>query len=482
VSADPARAEPTVRRHATPRIQIGAARGAAPGPRGSLLAGSLFQLRRDPLATLLDGARRFGDVVQFRFGPALAHVLGHLVAHPDGIKRVLEENVHNYVKGHTNEPVRAVVGDGLFTSEGELWLRQRRIVQPTFRHQHLERFAGVMTGTATAMLDGWDGRHERTGVIDLAAEMNRLTVTVAARTLFSADLTRDAPAVGRTVIELDHEAMRRVRSILFWIVGTAIDRLPLPANRRYGEGVRRLERVVYRLIAERRSGGSEHDDLLGILMAARDEESGAGMSDRQVRDEVMTFLLAGYMTTANALSWTWYLLARHPEVVARLEDEVEQVAGGRLPGHGDLSRLPYVTAVARESLRLYPPAWLFEREAVADDQIGGFRIPAGSVVLVSPFVTHRHPAFWDDPERFDPERFTAERTAPRPKHAYLPFGAGRRSCIGSAFALMELVLVVATIAQRYRLQLASDEPVELAPLMTLRPRGSIPVRLRPRRR
>jgi cytochrome P450 len=276
--------------------------------------------------------------------------------------------------------------------------------------------------------------------------------------------------------------MRRVRSILFWIVGTAIDRLPLPANRRYGEGVRRLERVVYRLIAERRSGGSEHDDLLGILMAARDEESGAGMSDRQVRDEVMTFLLAGYMTTANALSWTWYLLARHPEVVARLEDEVEQVAGGRLPGHGDLSRLRYVTAVARESLRLYPPAWLFEREAVADDQIGGFRIPAGSVVLVSPFVTHRHPAFWDDPERFDPERFTAERTAPRPKHAYLPFGAGRRSCIGSAFALMELVLVVATIAQRYRLQLASDEPVELAPLMTLRPRGSIPVRLRPRRR
>jgi cytochrome P450 len=322
------------------------------------------------------------------------------------------------------------------------------------------------------MLDAWAPR-AGTGVpFDVAAEMSRLTLRVVGKTLFSMDLTGDAAEVGRGLVVALGFLGRRAMGFLpppVWV--------PTPASVRFLRARRALDRVVYHIIQTRRRTGEDAGDFLGMLLAARDADTGEGMSDQQLRDEVMTFVLAGHETTAVALAWTWYLLARHPDADARLRAEVAAVLGGRAPTVEDLPALRYTRMVLEETMRLYPPVWGLGRQAIAADSIGGYPIRAGAPVSMSPYVTHRHPAVWDDPERFDPERFTPERVAARPRFAYLPFSGGPRLCIGNEFALMEATLVLALVAQRYRLVLAPERRVVPQVTLTLRPRGGLPMTL-----
>jgi cytochrome P450 len=419
--------------------------------------------RPDPLNYYSAAFRTFGDVVGFHVGPFRTM----LVAHPDHIKHILQDNNHNYEKGLVIAKLKVLIGDGLFTSEGDFWRRQRRLAQPAFHRQRLSGFATTMAEATQAMLDRWEPIARRGEVLDVAAEMNRLTLGIVGRTLFSRNLDDAADEVGRTLGEvlglMNHRSMAFLPSPLWW---------PSPFNRRLTRGIRILDRVVFQIIEERRRTGEPHEDLLDMMLRARDEDTGEGMTDRQLRDEVMTFILAGHETTAVALSWTWYLLDRHPQVAETLRSEIAAL-GGRTPTIEDLPRLSYARRVVEEAMRLYPPVWGFFRQALGPDRLGEHSVPKGAVVLISPYVTHRHPRFWDDPERFDPDRFTPERVRERPRFAYLPFSGGPRLCIGNEFALMEAQLAVAMTMQRYRLQLAPGAQPEPESKITLRPRGGM---------
>ncbi len=442
---------------------------AAPGPRGHALLGSLPAYRQGRLRFFTDTAREYGGVVRVRLGPRVIH----LVSHPDGIKHILQDNHRNYRKGERYDRLVPVLGRGLLTSEGEFWLRQRRLAQPAFHRQRLGAFATIMTEATAAMLARWEREAWRGQPLDIAAEMMRLTFAIVGRTLFSADVSGEADAVGQALTIALREADRRIRSTI-----PLPERLPTARNRRVREAIRTLDGVVYNLIAARRDGRDAREgDLLAMLLAARDEETGEGMSDRQLRDEVMTIVLAGHETTANALAWTWYLLSQHPEAEEHLRAEVATALSGRTPGIEDLAALSYTRMVIEEAMRLYPPAWAVGRTALVDDEIGGYRIPAGKTVVLSPYVTQRLPQFWDDPERFAPERFRPERVAARPRFAYFPFGGGPRLCIGNGFAMLEAQLIVAMVAGRYRLRLVPGQRVEPEPMVTLRPRGGLPMTL-----
>jgi cytochrome P450 len=427
-------------------------------------------MRRDPLGFWSSLNRRYGDIVPIRVWPWVSY----MIYHPDQIKHVLQDNNHNYVKGIVIEKIKVLIGEGLFSSEGDFWRRQRRLAQPAFHRQRITGFADTMTACATAMLERWDATARNGAALDVAAEMNRLTLEIAGKTLFSMDLSGEAGAFGRALLDALEYLNHRATS--FFPLPVAV---PTPRNWRYRGVLRHLDGVVYKIIATRRQTGEDPGDLLSMLLQARDEETGESMTDRQLRDEVMTFLLAGHETTAVTLSWTWYLLDRHPEVDARLRAELRAVLNGRTPTVTDLPALPYTRMVIEETLRLYPPVAGIVRQAVGADRIGPYSIRPGTVVSMSPYVTHRHPAFWDDPERFDPERFRAERAASRPRFAYFPFSGGPRLCIGNEFALMEGQLLLATIAQRYRLRAVPGHAVEPEVRLTLRPRGGLPMTLAP---
>jgi cytochrome P450 len=436
----------------------------APGPRGFPLLGSLPDFAwGDPTRALLDAFREYGDVVRFRFGP----VAFFGVNHPDHIRHVLQENRHNYTKSVNYEELRHVLGNGLLTSEGDSWLRQRRLAQPAFHRPRLAALASVITRETSSMLDRWSAHVGAT--IDVSHEFMRVTLGIVGHSLFGVDLASDADSVGRAVsVALEWANARMVQLV------RVPARVPTVANVRARLAIRTLDALVYRIIESRRHAIARNDepahDLLAMLIEARDEKTGEGMSDVQLRDEVMTLVLAGHETTANALTWTAYLLSRHPAVERKLREEISSTIGDRTPTFDDLPKLSYTMMVIEESLRLYPPAWCVERQAIADDDVGGFAIPHGSIVLVAPYTMHRHPSYWDDPEGFDPERFAPSQTSTRPKFAYIPFGGGPRVCIGNHFALMEMQLVLAMIVQRYRLDLVSGHRVEIEPLVTLRPR------------
>lgn len=439
----------------------------APGPRGGLLFGSLRAFRRDPVGLLMAVRRDYGDVVRLRLGPTVAHLLSH----PRGVRHVLQTRHPNYTKNTRGVArLRDFLGNGLLTNDGDFWRKQRRTAQPAFHRERIQAFASLMARATVEMLDDWQRRlaegHPR---LDVAEEMMALTLRIVAEALFGADVESATRKVGKALEVVLHVTNARVKRPFDVPPG-----LPTPENLRFRRAVGVLDDVVGGMIRARRSGETR-DDLLSMLMQARDPETGRGMDDRQLRDEVLTVLLAGHETTANALTWSFYLLSRHPEEEARLEEEVDRVLGGRLPALGDLGGLPRTSMVVQEGMRLYPPGWLFGRSPSEDDEIDGYRIEAGSLVFLSPYVTHRHPDLWPDPDRFLPDRFAPASAAALDRFAYFPFGGGPRQCIGVAFANLEMQIVMASAVQRFRLRLAPDALVEIEPLVTLRPRHGMPM-------
>jgi cytochrome P450 len=444
----------------------------APGPRGHWLWGCWPRLWNDPLDWYYDTWRTHGDVVRIRFLPG---AYGYLLTHPDAIEHVLQKHHKNYRKPtHLTRTLGLLIGEGLFNSEGESWLRHRRLMQPAFHRQHLARLSRHMVAAAEDCLRQW-AQAGAEPVLDVAADMMRLSLRIAGVTLFGADLGREADAIGRTFRSgLEHVIYRlnTPTALPPWV--------PTARNRRFARDQRTLERVVLDLIAERRRRPGEGGDLLALLLAAQDEETGAGLTDREVLDEALTLLAAGHDTVGAALAWTWYLLGRHPEVQEAVHDEVRGLLRGRSPTFDDLPQLPLVRAAFEEAMRLYPPAPGVVREAIEDDVVLGYRIPRRVVLILSSYVTHRRPDLWDEPERFKPERFLAPQSAPRPKFAYFPFGGGPRVCIGNTFALAEGPLVLATLIQACRVELIPDHVVLPDQRFTLRPKNGVMVKMRRR--
>ncbi len=418
------------------------------------------EFRRNPPEYLAQMAREYGDVVYLPLGRQ--HI--YFVNHPDIIRDVLVTEQHKYKKSRMLERARVLLGDGLLTSEGSLHRRQRRLAQPAFHRERLAVYGATMVERARAACARW---HEGQA-LDISQEMMRLTMDIVARTLFSAHVEDEAGDIGQAMSDV-----LELFEVILLPFAEVLERFPLPSVRRFHRARELLDATIYRLIAERRASGEDKGDLLSMLLLARDEDGGGGMTDTQVRDEALTLFLAGHETTANALTWAWYLLSLNPGVEACFHAELDQVVGGRLPSAGDAGCLPYTAAVFAESLRLYPPAWGIGRRTLEDVELGGFPVAKGEIVLMSPYVTHRDPRWFPEPEAFRPERWLADDPA-RPKFAYFPFGGGARVCIGERFAWMEGVLLLAAIGQLWRLRLAGG-PVEARALITLRPRYGMPM-------
>jgi cytochrome P450 len=428
-----------------------------PGPKGRPLVGVLPEFRRNPPQFLLKAARDYGGVVRL----PMASQRVYLVSDPESIKDTLVTHQTNFKKSRMLERARALLGDGLLTSEGEHHRRQRRLVQPAFHRDRLTGYSTTMVEIAARCRDRW----EPGASLDLSKEMAALTLEIVARTLFSADVTSETDEIRAALAQTLGLFDRVLMPFSEWV-----EKLRLPAFRRFERARDRLDQTIYRMIAEHRTGGRDVGDLLSMLLLAQDEETGGGMTDKQVRDEALTLFLAGHETTANALTWTWYLLSQNPAEESRLHAEIEEVLGGRLPALEDLPKLRYTEMVFAEALRLYPPAWGIGRRAIEDYRIGDYHIPARSIVLMSPYVVHRDPRWFPEPERFDPCRWLPENADARPKFSYFPFGGGARVCIGERFARMEGVLLLATIAQRWRFRLAPGHRVETRAVITLRPK------------
>ena len=447
----------------------------APGPKGLPLLGSVLPAWRDPLGLFLGGRAEYGDVVRFKFG----HFEYYLVNDPNVVKHVLVDNPKAYTKSRNYLGLKIVLGEGLLTSEGEHWRRQRKLAQPAFHRDKLAGFAEQMSTATRDMLLRWK-REENSRPFCIHAEMMRLTFRIVGLTLFSSDVDGDAKGVGEALEVAMHWANDQAESIIRFP-----QYIPTPGNLRFKRAKRTLDDVVFRLIAERRDSARKTNDfgsdLLGMLMAATEEGgvAGSGMDDQQLRDEIITMILAGHETTANLLSWTFYLLSKHPEVERRVREEARRVLGDRDPVLEDMKGLEYTRMVLEEALRLYPPAWVFERQAVTGDKLGDYDIVPGAIVGICPYVMHRHPDHWENPEGFDPERFRPERADKRPRYAYLPFGGGPRTCVGNHFAMMEAQILLSMIVREHRLELEPSHPVVLDPVITLRPKNGIHVRRRP---
>lgn len=440
-----------------------------PGPRGHWLLGTSRQWRGDTLALMAGMVREHGDAVRYHF---FGGRHGHLFVHPDHLRRILQDNYKNYLKTHpTYRVMRPLVGLGILTSDGSSWLAHRRLMAPAFHRDRIAALGTMMTDATETMLARWD-RGDDGRVIAVDKELTQLTLEVVGQALFGHDLRTAAHEVLSAFTAVSHQ----VAAFTVHPLALLLLRVPVhPATRRLRSHVARLDAVVHRIIAGRQESGVSGDDLLGMLVDARDEETGAEMTAQELRDEVMTLMVAGHETTAQALSWTFYLLSQHPEVEARVRRELGQVLGGRTPTAGDLERLGYLCMTVQEAMRIYPPVYAFPRVARAADVVGGYRVEAGALIMLSPYLTHRHREFWPDPERFDPDRFAPEHAAARPTYAYIPFAGGPRRCIGNAFALTEIQLVLATVLQRYRLALAPGHPVQPSPMIALRPRYGLPM-------
>ncbi|HVG30810.1 MAG TPA: cytochrome P450 [Pyrinomonadaceae bacterium] len=438
-----------------------------PRPPEHWLAGSMTEFQRDQLAFVTRMPREFGDLVRTRF----LYAPCYFVSHPDLIEQVLQTKNRDFIKpiSFRTPFFRRLIGTGLLTSEGDFWRRQRRLAQPAFHRDRIAAYGETMVAYADRLTGEWRDGEAR----DLHAEMMQLTMEIVARTLFSADVSgADAEEVKRALKEIAEPFAHQ--ATFKWILD---NRLPTPAHRRFMRTAEKLDGIIFKIIRARRESGEDAGDLLSMLLQARDEEAdGAGMTDKQLRDELMTLFLAGQETTALALTWGWHLLMQHPAAETRLYEEIDAVLeGGRAPKMEDLARLRYAESVVKESMRLYPPAWGVGREAVRDVEIGGYTIPKRAQVFMMSYAVQRDPRFWREPEAFRPERWSNGETKDLPKFAYFPFGGGPRVCIGNQFAMMEAVLSLASIARRFRFTPAPNSRVEPVPGMSLRPRDGLKV-------
>jgi cytochrome P450 len=441
-----------------------------PGPHINVVLavlGQMFPERFpfDPLAFGVSIAREFGDIAHYQVGPL--HV--YQLSHPDFARQILVEEPEKFYKPRLiKQAFGAFAGQGLLTSDGAMWKQQRKLIQPAFHHTQLVTYGAVMVGHTLRMIDSL----EDGAVVEIHEVMPKLTLAIVAQTLFGADVTREATDVGRlmvAVLDAANDRLNRILRLPSWV--------PTSRNLREKRALARLDEMLDSFIAAHRACAEKPADLLSMLLAATDEDSGIRMSDGQLHEEMMTLFMAGHETTAMALTWTWYLLSQHPQVEERLVREVFRVLGGRAPTVADLPQLPYTDMVVREAMRLYPPAAGFAREPIEDIHIGGYKVPEGSLVTVNTFALHHDPRFFEEPERFNPERFSAGWEERIPRYAFLPFGGGPRVCIGNGFAMMEARLILATVVQRCQLSLEPGQEIVPMQLVTVRPKHGIRMRV-----
>lgn len=430
-----------------------------PGPRGLPIFGVMPEMIRDMLGLFTKTAREFGGIAQFK----LLNSTYFLITNPDYVKYILQDNYKNYIRGRSVETGRVLLGNGLPLIDGDFWLHERRLLQPAFHRERIAALASTASRVIDSFLRNWEHHARSNQPIDLDDEMMRLTLTVIIKSMFNSDIDDKIQSLSHAFNVASKFMLWRSQQM--WAPPLSV---PVPRNVEYNRAFQVLNDTIYPLIADARK--NPKDDLLAMLLAMRDEETGEGMSDQQARDEVVTIFFAGHETTAAAMTWAFYLLSEHPEVEERVRDELATILNGRAPAFADLPRLTYTQQVINEVLRLYPPAYLFAREAVTEDVIDGYLIPPKTLIFITPFITHRDPKYWHDPETFDPDRFTPEQVASRPRHHYYPFGEGPHVCIGNNFALMEMQLILATALQRFRLKLVPNHPIDFKPEATLRPK------------
>jgi cytochrome P450 len=421
------------------------------------------EMTSDMLGMFMNLTRQHGGLVQFK----LLTKMYMLATKPEYVKHILQSNHHNYIRGKSVETGRVLLGNGLPLSDGDFWLSQRRIIQPAFHRQKLTTLATTITHTIQEHLASWQKHSQTHQPFDMEDEMTKLTLSIIIKTMFSAKISDEqVKALG--------DAFRTASAFMLWKSQQMVNIplwVPLPKIVAYNKAAKVLNEIVYPLIEEGRK--NPQDDLLGMLLNAKDEETGTGMSDAQVRDEIITIFFAGHETSAMALTWAFYLITKNPHVESKLIGEIDQVLNGRTPTIEDLPKLAYTKQTIDEVLRLYPPAYLFAREAVTDQELDGFLIPAGTMIFITPYVTHHDPTYWNDPETFDPERFTSENITKRSKDIYYPFGAGPHVCIGNNLAMMEMQLTLTMIYQRFKPDLVTDSAIGMSPEATLRPKGGM---------
>ncbi len=439
-----------------------------PSPKGHFITGNFLDYSHNPLDFLSSCARQYGDIIRFRFGP----IISYFVNHPDYIEEVLVTKNSQLFRDLNlkRDGGERLFGSGLLTSYGEFWRRQRRLMQPAFHRERIAAYANVMVNYTDRMVATWQPGEIR----DVYQEMMYLTLAIVAKTLFDTDIVSEVEEI-YTLLEgvMQDYNQNRGNKVLLLLLGSLLPKwLPTPNRLRFRKAVERLDEIVYSIIQQHRTSGKDTGDLLSMLLQVQDED-GSQMTDQQLRDEVMNLLLAGHETTANALSWTWMLLSQNPVVEAKLLEELQTVLGGRVPSMADLPQLRYTERVVLESMRLYPPVWATTRQALQDCEIGGYPIAAGTNVFMSQWVMHRDPRYFDNPEEFEPDRWADDLAKRLPTYAYFPFGGGSRVCIGKSFAMMEAVLVVATIAQKFQLTLVPEHPIVLQPSITLSPKHGI---------
>jgi cytochrome P450 len=442
---------------------------APAGPHGLNLAKLLFGYYSDPLQTLGEMARDYGDITLFE----VASYTVYQIVQPDHIKHILQDNHHNYRMGGAFDQTRPVVGRGLSTNEGESWLLHRRMMQPLFGRGQVAVFAPMIAQATTAMLERWRTASQTDSALPLYPELLRLNHHILGKLLFNVDVTGEQASILEALRFVRDYTNRRINALV-----TVPTRWPTPRNQRFWQSVMLLDKFTYGQIREARVANDGGNDFLSMLLGVEDENTGAGLSDEELHDELMTLFFAAYEDPANALSWTLALLTHQPEVEKRLRDEIKSVLGGRVPTYEDLADLVYTGAVVDEALRLYPPTWSVLRDVVDDDVVGGYGVAKGSSVLVNIYLTHRLPEFWDEPGLFNPDRFLPENVAGRPRYAFLPFGGGPRQCIAAALATMEIKLILAMLMQSYQYEWASPYPLKADATHSLRPPCDIAVRLR----
>jgi cytochrome P450 len=443
-----------------------------PGPRGKPVIGSLPEFRKSMVQALIDGYREYGDVV--RFGGKVISLIS--IAHPDHAQYILRDNAANY--HHADFEIKKLeptFRNGLVTSQGDFWARQRKMMQPTFHRDRIESFTSMMADTTAEAVEEWQHLPGDRPVLDMRVEMQRLTLRILTNAVFSSDWADEAEKIIPAVTIANEYTNKRLLSPV-----DPPEWAPLPSVREFSRVRQMVDDLVYGLIADRRKGEPK-DDILSLLLAARDDE-GKGMSDLELHDELISIIFAGHETVSVCLTWTWYHLSKDPSVAQKVRDEVDETLGDRHPTLDDVRQMQYIWQVLQEALRMYPPIWVIPRTPLEPDEIDGYRLEPGEMIFISPYVVHRNTSFYDNPEAFDPDRIAPENTANWHRYQYIPFGGGPRKCIGHEFAMLEMTIIVAMVSQLFRLDLIPGHPVVPKPMVTLRPAHGMPMIVTPRDR